>query len=91
MEAATQAKEYCDAWKICNEAFHRFPGSARVYGARGYLECEQGRYEALADFHESLRLDPEYSYAINDIKNLCQKIGADNIIDTAVQKKQKVT
>lgn len=123
MEAATQAKEYCDAWKICNEAFHRFPGSARVYGARGYLECAQGRYEdavkdctraieikkdrwysntrgralwglgrvyeALVDFHESCRLDSKYSYAINNIKNLCQIIGVDNVIDTALQKKQE--
>lgn len=123
IEAATQAEEYYDAWKICKEAFNRFPGSARVYGARGYLECAQGRYEdavkdctraieikknrwysntrgralwgldrvyeALVDFHESQRLDPEYPFAIKNIKNLCRKIGVDNVIDSAIQKKQE--
>lgn len=47
------------------------------------------RYEALMDFHESYRLDPQYTPAIQNIKKLCKQLGADQMIDEALQKKQE--
>lgn len=46
-------------------------------------------YEALADFHEAHRLDPQYSPSIKNMKILCQQIGIDNLIDAALQKKHE--
>lgn len=123
IETAVVAKQYSDAWKICKEAFKRFPESARIYGSRGYLECAERKYEeaiedctraielkknrwyintrgralwglnkvyeALADFHEAHKLDPEYAPSIQHLKELCQQIGVDNLINTALQKKQE--
>lgn len=80
---------YANAVKDCTSAIE-LKKDRWYYNTRGRALWKLNRvYEALMDFHEAHRLDPNYSPSIQNLNILCQEIGLDNIAKMALQKKQE--
>lgn len=81
--------KYENAIKDCTRAIE-LKQDRWYYNTRGRALWKLNRvYDALVDFHEAHRLDPNYTPSNQNLNMLCQAIGFDNLINTALQKKQE--